>query len=410
MRVALTCRVRRGRPRPVPHRRTAVATAMALAALLLIPAAVRADTVTTKSGETFTGTVVEQTDKAVVLKTISGKMTIPMDSVKGIARDGDAGGTTSGTEDPDKPPPKIVAVEVAPAKADEAFKQARTALVAGKWVDAGGLLEGLLRIDMKHFPLEKRLAATGALITCYLQIKDARGAATAIGRRASLAKAENDRLRLVAAADMLRERGTTKVGDKHLGRFEEVMAAAMPWQAEQCLATATKIAREASGLNDRDRLNDAADKALAQLAKANVYVPGFSEKHREAVLAELVTNVLNGAREVIAYCEKVRPELTKRRLSSLVSKPAALAWNKVARGYLGRRQAGVSALNLLPTFTARHKVPDLYAQHEAEAKKLLAALDEFQYYPRGTTWGPYAPRTNAQNRVRIQLRTFGGAG
>ncbi len=409
MRVALPCRVC-GQTRLIPHRRTAVVTAMAFAALALIPASVWADTVTMKSGETFTGAIVGQTDEAVVLKTISGKMTIPMRNVKTVARDGDAGDAKPGTEAPDKPPPKIVAIEVVPAKADEAFKQARSALVGGQWVEAGGLLEGLLRLDLKHFPREKRLAATGALITCYLQIKDARGAATAIGRRASLAEAENDRRRLVGAADMLRERGSTKVGEKHLGRFEEVMEAAMPWQAEQCLATARKVAREASGLNDRGRLNDAAEKALAQLAKANVYVPGFSEKHREAVLAALVTNVLDGAREVIAYCETVRPELAKRRLSSVVSKPAALAWNKVARGYLGRRQAGADALNLLPTFTARHKVPALYTRHEKEVKKLLAELDEYQYYPKGTRWGPYAPRTNAQGRVRIQLRTFGGAG
>jgi hypothetical protein len=398
---ALSARLRR-------TARPAAAAAVAVA-LLVLAAAARADTVTTKSGETFKGTIVEQTDEAVVLKTISGKMNIPMNTVKTIDRDGGAAGTPEETGE-EKPPPRIVPVQVAPADADEAFKNARTALVAGQWVEAGGLLEGLLRLDLKHFALEKRLAATGALITCYLQIRDARGAATAIGRRAALAEAENDKLRLVAASDMLRELGTTKVGEKRLGRFEEVMEAAMPWQAAQCLATARKIAGEASGLNNRAKLDDAAEKALAQLARANVYVPGFSDGHREAVLAEIVTNVLNGAREAVAYCKKVRPELTKRRLSSAVSKPAALAWNQVARVYLGRRQAGADALNLLPTFATRHKVPDVYAKHKTEAQELLAQLDEYQYYPVGTRFGPYSPYYGTTQRVHIRLRTFGGAG
>jgi hypothetical protein len=379
-------------------------------ALVVLAAAAHADTITTKSGETFTGTIVEQTADEVVLKTISGKMTIPMARVTKLERDAEAADTGEETGETEKPPPKILVKPVRPADADEAFQEARTALVAGKWVEAGGLLEGLLRLDMKHFPLKHRLAATGALITCYLQIRDARGAATAISRRAALAKAENDRLRLVAAADMLRDIGTTKVGEKRLGRFEEVMEAAMPWKAAQCLATAKKIAGEASGLNNRARLNDAAEKALAQLAKANVYVPGFEDTHRKAVLAELVHNVLNGAREVIAYCKKIRPELTKRRLTSIVSKPAALAWNKVARVYLGRRQAGEDALGLLQPFTARHKVPDLYTQHADEVKQLLASFEEFKYYPKGTRFGRYSPYYGTAQRVPIQLRTFGGAG
>jgi len=386
--------------------RAAVVAALAIGLATPAPA----DTVTMKSGETFTGTIVEKTAEHVVLKTISGKVTIPTSAVKTIERDAETTGTPEETEGPEKPPPKIVAVEVAPADADEAFSQARSALVAGKWVEAGGLLEGLLHLNPKQFPRKKRLAATGALITCYLQIRDARGGATAIGRRAALAQDENDKRRLVASADMLRELGTVKIGEKRLGRFEEVVEAAMPWKAEQCLATAAKIAREASGLNDRGQLNKAAEKAIAQLAKANVYVPGFSDTHREAVLAELVDNILSGTRDAVAYCKKVRPELTKRRLSSIVSKAAALQWNQVGRVYLGRRRAGEDALNLLRTFTLRHKTPDLYTRHEEEVKELLAALDEYQYYPVGTRFGPYSPYYTTRNRVRIQLRTFGAPG
>jgi len=390
-------------------RAAVVAAVAALAIGLATPAP--ADTVTMKSGETFTGTIVEKTAEHVVLKTISGKMTIPTSAVKTIERDDETTGTPEETEGPEKPPPKIVAAEVAPADADEAFSQARSALVAGKWVEAGGLLEGLLHLNTKQFPRKKRLAATGALITCYLQIRDARGAATAISRRAALAQAENDKLRLVAAADMLRELGTTKVGEKRLGRFEEVIEAAMPWKAEQCLATATKIAREAPGLNDRDQLNKAAEKTLAQLAKANVYVPGFSTDQRRAeVLGLLIENILNGAREAVAYCEKVRPELTRTRLTSLRNKTLAMQWNRVARVYLGQRQAAADALRLIKGFALRYRVTPLHKQHEAEIRKLLAALDEYQYYPRGTGFRSSYLYPGTSKRLKIQLRTFGAPG
>jgi hypothetical protein len=383
--------------------------AAAAAVVLAVAVAAPADTVTTKSGETFTGTIVEKTAEHVVLKTISGKVTIPMTTVETIEEGGPAPGTETPAEPdkPDKPPPKIVPVDVEPAKADEAFQEARSALVAGNWVKAGGLLEGLMRVDEKHFSSEKRLGATGALITCYLQIKDAHGASRAIGRRASLAPGENDKKRLVAASEMLRDLGTLKVGEKTLGRFEEVIEAAMPWKAERLLEKAADLARNASNLNNPTQLGKAADNALDLLGEANVYVPGYADAHRTEVLAELVNNILKGARDAVDYCKKIRPELTRTRLASIASKPAAIQWNSVARVYLGRRQAAEDALNLLKSFTLRYKVEGLFEQNAAEVQQLLADLDEYQYYPAGSvSYGPYSPYYGTRTRMKIQLRTF----
>jgi len=374
-----------------------------------LAAAAPADTVTTTSGETLTGTVLEKNAEHVILKTTRGTRTIPMKTVKAIEASADAAPSPSAPDEPTAPPPKVTPVKVAPEEADEAFQKARSALVAGKWVEAAGLLEGLLVLNAKHLPPKKRLAATGALITCYLQIRDAHGAARAISRRAALATDENEKHRFLAAAEMLRHLGALKVGDKVLGRFEEVIETAMPWKAEQCLEQARKTARDASHLNDQAQLQKAADLALKQLDEADVYVPGYNTDQRRAeVLGLLIENILNGAREAVAYCEKVRPELTRTRLTSIRNKTLAMQWNSVARVYLGQRQAADKALRLIKGFTLRYRVTHLHEQHEAEIQELLAALDEYQYYPRGTGFRSSYLYPGTSERLKIRLRTFGG--
>jgi len=393
------------------HRSGTVLAGVLLALLTLGPMpAASADSVTTTSGETFTGTIVEKTDEHVILKTISGTITISANQVKAIEASDPAP-----DPDPDpakpapaKPVPKVVPADIPPEKADASFKEARSALVAGDWVKAGGLLEGLLRLDVKDFDAKKRIGATGALITCYLQIKDPFGAARAIGLRSSTAKDPNDRKRLLAASEMLRTLRTVTVNGKTLGRFEEVAEAAMPWKADQCLQKAVTIAQNASNLNSQTHLNKAADNALEQLAEANVYVPGYSASHKAEVLGQLVTNILNAAREAVKHCEKVRPALTRTRLSSIVSKAAAAQWNQVARVYLGNRQAAESALWLIKAFALRHETPDLYTANTADIESLLAELKEYQYYPRGTahSYSPYSPYYGSSTRLKIQLRVF----
>ena len=378
----------------------AVSLAALLGGLVLVLAGpALADRVVLKTGETFTGTIIEEDATAVVLKSISGTTRIPRSAIKTIEKAEAAPKPTPGKkpEPGEKPkpgekptpgekpaPPKIVPVEVAAAKAADALKQARSALVAGDWVKAGGLLEGLLALDTDTFKHDDRVRATGALITCYLQIKDAQGAAKAIARRAQLARDPNDKTRLLGAAEALRTLGSVKVGAKTLSRFEEVLEAAMPWKAGQCLETAKQHARRAKRLNERAQLDKAADLALRALSEANVYMPGFSAQHRHEALAVLVNNVLEAGRAAAEHCKKVRPELTLTRRDSILSKVKAIQWNAVVRPYLETRAIGEQAVKSLKAFTIKYKTADLYAQNKAEITQLLADLDDYQYYPKGS--------------------------
>ncbi len=249
--------------------------------VLVLAGPALADRVVLKTGETFTGTIIEENTTEVVLKSIRGTTRIPRSAIKTIEKAEATPKPTPGEkpapgekptpgEKPkpgEKPtPPKIVPVEVDAAKAADALKQARSALVAGDWVKAGGLLEGLLALDQNAFKYDDRVRTTGALITCYLQIKDAQGAAKAIARRAQLARDPNDKRRLLGAAEALRTLGSVEVGDKTLSRFEEVLEAAMPWKAGQCLETAKQYARKARRLNQRAQLDKAADQAIRALS------------------------------------------------------------------------------------------------------------------------------------------------
>jgi hypothetical protein len=330
-------------------------------------------------------------------------MTIPRDSVKSVEK-------ASEEAKPAAAPPQVVAVPVDPAKAAQAFQSAKAAVVAGEWAKAAGLLEGLLALDERSLSADDRLGATGALVTCYLQIKDAQGAARSLSRRAALVPDANDKRRLLAAAEVLRTAGTVEFDGKALTRYDEVVEAAMTWKARDCLKSAIDLAAKAKNLNEAAQLERAAAGALKKLSEADVFVPGFSAAHRKEPLTAIVNNILTAARQTVDYCDKERPELTRTAYSSVSSKAAAKAWNDRATPYLGRRQAAEEALKNLPTFTSKFEIADVYKANEDAIKDLLAKLDDFQYYPPGTVtaysgWYGYSPYRSTE-RVKIQLRRF----
>jgi hypothetical protein len=302
-------------------------------------------------------------------------------------------------------------VQVDPAKAAQALKDAKSALVAGDWVKAAGLLEGLMLLDERSLAMDDRLGATGALVTCYLQIKDAQGAAKSLLRRAALTADPTDKKRLIAAADVLKLSGATEIGGKTISRFEEVIAAAMPFRAQDCLKEANDLAAKATRLNEAAQIEKAANVAIRRLAEADVFVPGFSAAHRQEPLAVILNNVLDAAKRTIEFCDKERPELTRAAVASVASIPAAKAWNERGKPYLDRRDAAEAALKNLQTFTQKFDAADLYASNEKEIKNLLKKLDDYQYYPEGTVFpssGYYGyPYSSAPPRIRIKLRRIG---
>jgi hypothetical protein len=373
---------------------------VALASLAVTAAPALADRVVTKSGETFTGTLVEDTKEKVVLRTLSGTVTIPRDAVKSVEKAGEEA-------KPPAPPPQVVVVPVDPAKAPQALQQAKAAIAAGEWIKAAGLLEGLMLLDERTLAADDRLAVTGALVTCYLQIKDAAGAAKSLSRRAALAPDANDKRRLVAAAEVLRTVGSVEIGGKTLSRLEEVVETAMNWKAQQCLKDAADIAAKAKGIDVPAQLERAATGALKKLSEADVFVPGFSAAHRKEPLAALVNNIIEAAKQAVDYCEKVRPDLTSTAISSVASRAAANAWNDRAIPYFARRQAAEDALKNLPAFAAKFDIADVYKANETVVKDLLLKLDDYQYYPAGTvfpSYGWYGTRYSPGHRIKMQLR------
>jgi len=380
--------------------RVAVAS-VALAVVAVMASSASADRVVTKSGQTFTGTIIEETDEAVVLQTMSGKVTIPHDTIARIERDG-AGGKG-----------RITPAVVDPQKAAEAFEEAREAIRQDDWVRAGSLLEGLLRLQAAAFPQEDRLTATAALVTCYLQEKDSQGAAGALRQRAALAASETDRKRLVAAAEALEASGKPMIGLAAVGRFEEAMEAGTQWKAQQILDIAKQAGSSATVWNAMDRLDRSALGCLARLGEADLYVPGFSQAHRQEVLASLADNIMAGARGAVDDCTidrkdlarlwqsilddvkkaaeeaKKAEEAARKAKRSLPAKPPlTLAtpdptirlYNQKASTYLARRQAAEDGLKNVKPFGEKYEAPALYTDREKEVADLLAKLEDLKYH------------------------------
>jgi len=367
----------------------AVGILLAAAVFAAVAPVVRADRVTTTSGQTFVGVITEQNDQNVVIKTMSGMIAVPTGAVQSIERD-DAGES-----------PRIVVETIDPSKASEAFAEAREAVGAGEWVRAGSLLEGLLALDAAAFPHENRLAATAALTTCYLQTKDPEGAARSFVRRAELAMMESDKKRLLATAEALREAQSTVIGETSVSRYDEAIAAAMAWKAEQLAGLAKDACTKAVDLDKMERLERAAKIALERLGEADLYVPGYGAdaKRRQEVLDGLAGNVVDGATRAVEICTEQRKELSRYWKMSAASIKHAQRWNDLAIVYLTMRQSAVAAIENLERLAAAQQMPELYSGREKEFKGLLEQLDDLQYH---------LQEPGMKKRYKICLRKFGG--
>jgi len=352
----------------------AIRTGVVLGMVILASAPLWGATVITKSQQTFVGTIVEETAEAITLQTASGKVTIPKLAIAAIQRD----------TKPQQEKPKIVPAKILPAKAPEAFQEAKAAISASEWVKAGSLLAGLLRLPPAVFPQENRLAATAALATCYVQIKDLEGAAKVFKQRAALVVSESDKKRLLATAEALQEAQTPLGVDpawQFVQSYDDAIAAAMKWKADQLLAKAKEIGEKAQGLNNWLTMKRVADKALAQLAEADLYSPGFSVLHKEEVLAALADNAIAGAEKAVKICTEERKfNVTPYYINSAASLQHARLYNEYAVRYLERRKAAEDALKNLERLAQEYEVPPLYQKRTEKIKALLAQLDELRYH------------------------------
>ena len=370
------------------HKILAALVVAAFGAILAADAS--ADRITTTSGQTFIGKILEETDQSVVIQTMSGKVTVPREAINILEKEGAPAA------------PKIVPTVVKPAKAGEAFREAEAAVAAGDWVHAGNLLEGLLNLDAGSFPQENRLEATAALVTCYLGIGDARGAAVTLRLRANLVALETDKKRLLALAEALEASGMPAIGGIPVGRYEEAIEAGTAWKAQQILDLAKQVGASATGLDTMDRLDRSAWAALGKLDEADLYVPGFAKAHRAEVLASLADNILEAARRAVKICTEERKDLSRFADTSVYGIKTAMEWNAKASVYLARRQAAEDGLNNLPPFSGKYEVPEILKDRGTEIQDLLAKLDDLKYHEQRP-----GARGYPEVRRRIELRKFG---
>jgi len=344
----------------------------ALGALVLVPAVADGARITTKSHQTFTGTIVEETPTQITIATASGKITVPVTSIQHIVRD------TQPHKD------KIVPEKIKPTKAQEAFQNAKTAIGAGNWVKGGSLLAGLLELPPTIFQHQQRLAATAALATCHLQIKDIEGAGRVFRRRASLVTSETDKKRLLATAEAL-EAAETGMGISQEWQFvqtyDDAISAGTKWKAEELLKTAKEVGEGAESLNKWATMKRVADKILGNLEEADLFAPGFSTEHREAALSTVADNVVQAAEKAVQICTDERKfNVTPYYKTSATSVKHAIRYNEYVNRYLSRRQAAEDAIENLRRLAKEENLPNLANKREEKLNALLAQLDELRYH------------------------------
>ena len=393
-------------------KRTIIVTVAILAVAVLATAA-RADRIVTFSGKILVGKIIQEDPDKVVIKTDSDTVTVPRVAIKTLEKGAGEKAPAEKTTEPAavekapsaEKPQAILPVDVDPKDLEKARAAAKAAVGAGEWAKAGGYLEGITKLDMNALSLEDRLSALAALATCYLQCKDAAGAGRTFARRAGVVTDAAEKKRMMATAEMLKATGTVTVLGKPLGRYDEAIEAGLTWKAEQCVAQAKQAAAKATDLNVRDKLEKAAATCQDKLREADAYVPGTFDKNREAVLAFLVQNIMDAAKQFVESGTGTRKELSRTRLASVTSVARAQAWNGVAAPYLAKRKALEDTVKGLKAFTDKFEIASLY--DDDAARKLLTDLDDLAYFPADTPRGyGYYGAYNPEDRIPIELRRF----
>jgi len=378
------------------NRRRGVARSLCLivvvAAALAPPVRLCADQVRTKGGTVYEGSVVRQEGDEVVIETSKGTIRLSRKDIAAIRA------MEQQTDWPKRPPdaPKITPVVVTPEKARETLARAREAVKAGKWVEAGGLLEGLADLKGEVLSVDDRRGVISSLATCYLQIDDARGAARSFGRRAMVAKDDDQRRRILAAAEALDAAKSTRIGGQAVRTYQEAVSAAVRWKVDQIVGTARKMTGKARLVTVRGRLDRTARAALAKLKEADLYEPGTSARQRSSVLRGLVDAVMEPVRKAVSTCSRERQWFDANRWRSLSDKETVKGWTQRIAAYLALRQGAEEGLKNLKAFASRFDLGGLYNGREVD--RLLEQLEDLKYYP---------PRGG--KRIKILPRRTGGA-
>lgn len=194
---------------------------------------------------------------------------------------------------------------------------------------------------------------------------------------------EGDKQRLLATAEALENADTTagiKINSKPVSTYEEAINTAMTWKANQLLAEAKERGAKATGLNNLKKLETAGKHALAKLAEADLYSPGFGAAHRKEVLATLADNIMKAAHMAVTECTAERKVLSRYWKTGAASVKVAQVYNTRCGRYLGRREAAGNGLNNLKNWAPKAGIPELYTERAKAMAPLLSQLDELEYH------------------------------
>ena len=347
---------------------------IALTTMLIAPVPAPGASILTKSRQTFTGKIVEETPQSVTIATASGKVTIPVGSILTLMRD----------VAPAQEEKKIVAETIRPSKAQEAFENAKGAIASGNWVKGGSLLAGLLKLPTTVFQHENRLAATAALATCHLQIQDTEGAAKVFKRRALLVASESDKKRLLATAEALDEADTVTGPSKKwqfVQTYDQAIAAGTQWKAETLLERAKETGAKAESLNKWTTLNRVTKKILDDLNEAELYVPGFAAAHKEEALSTVADNIMQAAEKAVKICTEERKfNISPYWQGSAATIDHGRMYNDYVKRYLERRKAAEDALKSIQRLATEVGVADLQTKRQEKITERLTELEELRYH------------------------------
>ena len=356
------------------------ATLVAAGIGLLMAGPVRAERIITKSGTTFTGQILKDEGGKVVVKTVSGSITVSRDDIATIEKD---------VPDSQTVALDIVPVDVKPERAAEALQQAKAAMSAEEWLKAGALLEGIGRLDPSALALEDRQTAAAGLATCYLQMGDGGGACRAFVRRATLESDEPRKRQILAAAEALRTTKGVRIGDQEVRTYGAAIPIAAKWKSQRLVEEAKALVTSGRMYGVPQRALRTAQAAIARLQEADEFAPGSGSQRRQEILKALVDDILGGVRKAIDFCTKERQYLDDNRWQSLSNKEIVKGWAGRLMNYLSVRQEAENALaNLKPL---AEKLPDKGLYNPAEVEGLQARLQDLKFYPRGS----------GKHRVRI---------
>jgi len=356
-------------------------------------AAAKEDVIRTTAGTVFRGKVVKQDGEKVVIETKSGQVTIPRAIIKELRL---------GNVDYRLASAKIKPVEIPKDQAPGFLKKAEGHFKKGEMEQTAAICEGLMALGGKALSAQQRESAGKMLAGAYFELKDWPASARGLRRAAVSIGEETDRKRLLAVAEALEGHKPGSIGGRTVEGFAQAQQAAMKWKADRVFDDANRFIEEAKEINRRSSIERALEVAQIRLAKAEIYVPGYSIQRQPELVKTLVGRMFSAVRKARVGCVENRKVLKRSYVESVVDRKNAEAWNKQCLTYLNTIDKARTCLNNIKHLGQAYPIKDLYKADDH--KKLGEEIYKLQFYDSNVQAGR---RTIKLKDKKIALIKFG---